>query len=274
MDGADELYQVPLAEFTKARDAAAARLSAAGDKPAAAELKRAKKPSIPAWAANQVVWRAPEAWQRLREAAKGVRRAYQKAPSPDEVREATREQRDALADCEARASQMLAEHGHAATPPVLEKVGHALLALAYGAPDVTPGRLETDLPPPGFEALAGLTLAPLPRPPAVPSVPREEPKPEPRDTAEEKRALEQERSRQQAARKAAEARQAESRRAVVRARARLESDEKRLHAIEGQLEAARRDCEDARRQLEAAEAEDRAAEAAVDALRQPEARVG
>jgi len=261
MDGGDELYRVPLAEFTKTRDALAARLLAAGEKGAAAELKRLKKPAVPAWAANQVVWHAPEAWQRLRQAAQGMRRAYQRTPSPDEVREATREQREALAACEARASEMLARHGHAATAAVLEKVGHTLLALAYGAPDVTPGRLETDLPPPGFEALAGLTLAPVPRvirPPAV----------EPR---EERQA---EHARRQVALKGAEARQAESRRAVVRARARLESHEQRADALSGQLEAARRDCEQARLELEVALAEDRAAAAALDALRQQQAQAG
>jgi len=284
----DELYRVPLAEFTKTRDAIAARLSAAGQKDAAAELKRVKKPSIPAWAANQVVWRAPDAWRRLREAAKAMRRAYQKAPSPDEVREATREQRDALAACEARASEVLAQHGHAATPAVLEKVGHTLLTLAYGAPHVTPGRLETDLPPPGFEALAGLTLAPPPRR-QVPATaePREEREAEPpaeagrpteadrkRAAAESQRTEEDERARRLAALRAAEARQAESRRTVVKARARLEGDEQRVRALEDQLQAARSASQDARRLLEAAEAEDRAAAAAVEALRQEEAPAG
>ena len=269
----DELYQVPLAEFTKTRDAIAARRKAAGEKDAAAELKRVKKPSLPAWAANQVVWRAADAWQRLRDAASAMRRAYQKAPAPDEVREATREQREALAACEARASEMLAQHGHAVTPAVLEKVGHTLLALAYGAPEVTSGRLETDLPPPGFEALAGLTLAPPPRR-QVPAtvVPREEREPEP--PAEAARPTEAERARHLAALRAAEARQAESRRAVVRARARLEGDEQRVLALEDQLEAARRDRDGARQQLEAALVEDRAAAAAVDLLRQEEAQAG
>ena len=52
LDEADDLYGLPLGEFTATRDALAARLKAAGDKEAAAEVKRARKPSVPAWAAN------------------------------------------------------------------------------------------------------------------------------------------------------------------------------------------------------------------------------
>ena len=69
----DELYQVPLGEFTAARDALAARLKASGDKDAAAAARKARKPSIAAWASNQVVWHAGEEWQRLRAATQALR---------------------------------------------------------------------------------------------------------------------------------------------------------------------------------------------------------
>ncbi len=277
----DEPYQVPLREFIATRDDVAARLKAAGHKEAASALKSARKPSVPAWAANQVVWRAPEEWRRLREAARVLRSAHQKPTPPEDMRQAIREQREALSACEARAARMLAQHEHAVTPAVLEKVGHTLLALAYGAPDLTPGRLEHELQPPGFEALAGLTLvAPKPRPTATapeepePSAPRRTIREGPdtraaeeRRRADERRKAEEQEHARRAALKSAEARHTESRRAALKARARLDAEDERRRALEEQLEAARHAADDARRELQAAEAEEAAAQAALDALR-------
>jgi hypothetical protein len=241
----DELYQVPLGDFTAARDALAARLKAAGDKEAAAAAKRARKPSVAAWAANQVVWHAGDAWDRLLSTTKALREKHENSASADELRQAGREQREALLACEARAAEQLGAHDHAASPAVLQKVAHTLLALAYGAPGVAPGRLDQELQPPGFEALAGMTLAaPVP---ATVSSGGDKPTPPGR-----------------AAQKAAEARLAESRRAVLKARARLATDAERVAAAEKQLDAARRTCDDTRRKLEAAEAEEAAAQAALD----------
>jgi hypothetical protein len=243
----DELYQVPLGEFTTARDALAARLKAAGDKTAAAEAKRARKPSVAAWAANQVVWHARDEWQRLQTATQALREKHEKAALADELRQAGRLQREALLACESRASELLEKHGHAASPAILQKVGHTLLALAYGAPDATPGRLDHELQAPGFEALAGMTLvAPVPAgaTPADGNGGQTAPK--------------------RAAQKAAEARLADARRAVLKARARLATEEERCAAVEKQVAAARQQRDEARRRLDAAEAEEAAAKAALD----------
>src|SRR2546430_7081126 len=71
----DRLYGLPLEEFTPARDAAAKELRAAGERDAAAEVKRLRKPSRLAWALNQVRRHDPEpvdeliaAGERLQEA--------------------------------------------------------------------------------------------------------------------------------------------------------------------------------------------------------------
>lgn len=168
----DELYQVPLEAFVAARDALAARLKAAGDKAGAAEVKGLRKPSVPAWAANQVVWRAGAEWARLQAAAAGLRRAHEGGDS-SVLRRAIREQREALLACEARAAAALAEDGHAAPPTVLRKVSGTLLALAHAAPGALAGRLAQEMAPPGFDALAGLAL------PQPPSHERVEPSPGP-----------------------------------------------------------------------------------------------
>src|SRR5437868_2942872 len=99
----EPLYQVPLDEFTAARDALAARLKAAGDAPGAAAIKRLRKPSLPAWAANQIVWHAEPLWRRLREAAVALRTQHARAAAAVELRRAAAEQREALLAAEARA---------------------------------------------------------------------------------------------------------------------------------------------------------------------------
>src|SRR5918996_2415213 len=50
----DRLYGLPLGEFTAARDELAGRLRGEGEGDAAAEVKRLRKPSVAAWALNQV----------------------------------------------------------------------------------------------------------------------------------------------------------------------------------------------------------------------------
>jgi len=52
----DRLYQLPVAEFTDARNALAAELKARGDKDAANRVKGLGKPTAVAWAVNQVYW--------------------------------------------------------------------------------------------------------------------------------------------------------------------------------------------------------------------------
>ena len=261
----EDLYRLPLAEFTAARDALAARLKADGDKAGAAAAKSLRKPSVAAWAANQVVWHAGAEWQRLQQASLALRHAHQHAASGEELRAAGREQREALQECEARASELLYRDGHAVGPGLLQKVGGTLLALSYGAPEATPGRLEQELQPPGFEVMAGLTLAaPSPaqkRPTSSPQPPAEPAA----GAAAERSAREEERQRRRDALKAAELRERESRRAVDETRERLAADEKRRLELERELEKARRASDETRRQVAAAEAEHAGAQ---DALRE------
>lgn len=272
----DELYQLPLDQFTPARDALAASLKAAGDKDGAAAVKSLRKPSVPAWAANQVVWQARVEWERLGAAAEDLRTKQEQATSPDELRQAGRDQRDALHACEARAVEFLGAQGHAASPAVLQKVGHTLLALAYGASDGTPGRMDHELQPPGFEALAGLTLAAMPPPPVaavVPSSssPKTEQAPPPHATDEsrvaaERKAENEERARRLAAIANAEGRLIEAKRTAEKARKRLAAEEEAVSALEQRLEAACDVAQKARAGVDAAEAEATAAQAALEDL--------
>ena len=55
-DEVDELYQLPLAEFTGARNALAARLKQSGRANDASLVKALQKPPVSAWAVNQLYW--------------------------------------------------------------------------------------------------------------------------------------------------------------------------------------------------------------------------
>ena len=64
----DNLYQLPLSDFTGARNALAARVRGEQGTEAAAAIKSLAKPSIPAWVVNQLYWRDRKDFERARRA--------------------------------------------------------------------------------------------------------------------------------------------------------------------------------------------------------------
>ncbi len=67
----DRLYQLPLDEFTAARNALAKEAGAEGSR-----IKTLAKPPVPAWAVNQLYWRNGDVWNALIEAAENARRVH------------------------------------------------------------------------------------------------------------------------------------------------------------------------------------------------------
>ena len=76
-----DLYALPLAEFTAARNEAAKRLMDAGDADAAKQVKALRKPSRAAWAINRAVRADPDAVQELIDAGGRLARAQDAALS-------------------------------------------------------------------------------------------------------------------------------------------------------------------------------------------------
>src|SRR6267143_1305780 len=64
-DNVDALFRLPLAEFIAARKTLAARLKQVGRGKEADRVKALVKPSISAWAVNQLYWKHREAFDRL-----------------------------------------------------------------------------------------------------------------------------------------------------------------------------------------------------------------
>jgi hypothetical protein len=251
----DRLYQLPLDEFTAARNALA---RAAGD--GAADVRALVKPPIAAWAVNQLYWRDGDTWNALVAAAENARRAHRAVLSGKggDVRAATRVHDEAVEQALKATLALLKSGGHPATDATKQAIATTLRAVPG---DERAGRLTRALQPGGFEALAGLSIAagesrPQKAPPSRPAAPS---RAAPRATVDAKALT---RARQAAASSTRALQDAESaaRRAEFEV-ARTEREEKR--AAEA-LEKAREALERARAQVRAAEADAAAAARARD----------
>ena len=96
----DRLYGLPLDRFTKARDTRVKELRSGGEREAADHLKKARKPTAAAWAANQLarsermnVRALLTAGDQLREGQAELMRGGK----PDDLRRAEESERRALA---------------------------------------------------------------------------------------------------------------------------------------------------------------------------------
>jgi len=257
----DALFQAPLAEFTSARNALAARLKKSGDAAAAERVKTLGKPSLSAWVANQLYWRHRKAFDRLLAAGDRFRsaQAAQLAGKSADLRGSLDARREALSDLTKDAASILHDAGHPSSPDMMRRIMTTLEALAtYGEQPEAPqaGRLTADVDPPGFEALAAL----VPRgahatrsaksegthaPPRV--IPFNQPKREP--------------PRRKAGNEKDEARRREAERRAQETQARKE-----LHEAERARAAAKRAAERARAAMRDAAARAKAAEKAKAAL--------
>lgn len=149
----DRLYQLPLDQFTSARNALAK--TAGAD---AAPVRALGKPPVAAWAVNQLYWRNGDVWNALVEAAENARRAHKAVLSgrAGDVRAASRVHDEAVEHALKATLDILRDGGHPATDATKQAIVTTLRALPS---DDQPGRLARVLQPGGFEALAGLSVA-------------------------------------------------------------------------------------------------------------------
>lgn len=149
----DQLYQLPLDEFTAARNALARD---AGDR--AAEVKKLEKPNLAAWTVNQLYWRERGAYDAVIEAAGKMRAAYKQmlAGKSADVRGAEAVHEEALREAKQAARRMLEDGGHPNPDAVMMPVTETLDALPGGEP---PGRLTRPLRRMGFNVLEGVPIS-------------------------------------------------------------------------------------------------------------------
>jgi hypothetical protein len=266
----DRLYQLPLEGFVEARNALAARLKSSGDKDGAARVKALARPNAPAWAANQVYWRARREFDSLLASVDRLQNAQLGGAAPGAaLRDAIKERREALDVVLRSAEAHLTSAGYATNPDTLRRVSNTLEALAAegGRPArARPGRLVKDLEPPGFDAFAAMAEAapptpsrrlevatPAPRKPVAGERPVEGVGTQQAEHAGQRRADEAERLRTALA---------EAEKRLDRARRDTRGAAAALSVAEKRAEAARSELEEATRRL--ARANDRAAQTAQD----------
>jgi hypothetical protein len=242
----DRLYQVPLSEFTSARDELTQQLRAQGEREKALEIKKLRKPTAGAWIVNQLVRERPLDVQRLLKAGESLTKSQAKAAAstPQTFPEARRDEQHALQQL-AEGAREIAERAGIGSPALgkaMETLRAASLT-AEGRELLRRGRLTEELEPPGFEALAGLEGRGRQAAPAKP--PRSDDRPEKRRALKQARALvrqlrAQERELATAARAAArEAQRAEAEAGAAQSRA-ADAQEK-ASAMSDQRKAAEAD---------------------------------
>ena len=141
------LYQAPHGEFVAERKRLSVELTKAGHKSEAALLSKHGRPSVSAWAVNQL-------WARERDAMKALFASGARVRSGD--LSAVAAHRQAMAELVTKASGILSDAEHSTSEATLRKVGANLAALAVtgGFDPDPPGALRNDRDPPGFESMA------------------------------------------------------------------------------------------------------------------------
>lgn len=221
----DRLYGLPLADFTKERDALARRLRADGSRDEATEVGAMRKPVLAAWVVNRLARERRDDVRALLDAAEALRKGKPEADEDFRTR----------ADELVRAGrELLAAEGRTASDAVVRDVATTLRSAAAADPELlTSGRLTDPVEATGFEAMAG-AVAPAKRPAHTRQ--REDEKAEKARVDQARAALKEARDEARALGREADTAEREAR----RARADAEKAERRVAEAEERLARLRR----------------------------------
>jgi hypothetical protein len=151
----DELYRRPLDEFTASRNALVKTQRGAD----ASRVRKLAKPTVVAWAVNQVYWNSRAVFDRLIKTGDQLRKTQIAAlqGKSGDLRGASDTHRRAITDAVQEAERIAKQSGSQPSPEALMRTFEAL-SLALEPPEPY-GRLTQPLQPAGFEALAGVSPA-------------------------------------------------------------------------------------------------------------------
>ena len=222
----DELYTLPLDEFTKARNTLAKTLSGAAKKDVASLVK----PSVAMWVVNQLYWQDAPTYKALVDASEKLRAAHRAALNGRNVdtRKADELHRTTLEKALVKALAIAQKKGTPVTDPVRDAVRRTLAALPTEEP---PGRLTREPPPVGFSLLTGI------KPKAIEHAREKEKDAPPPVPAKPTRAYLQQQRLEEKRRKAAEAK---ARKEEDKARKEKEKREREIRKAEQALRDAER----------------------------------
>ncbi len=152
----DRLYSASLDEFVERRDELARSLRRDGERQAADEVKKLRKPTVPAWTVNQLARREKMRLRSLLAAGERLREAHEKllgGGSPEGLHNARDDERRVIAELVRAARPLLTEAGHPASEATLERVRQTLHAAAVDeglGRRISEGRLEKEEEITGF----------------------------------------------------------------------------------------------------------------------------
>jgi hypothetical protein len=129
----DELYGLPLGEFTAERNALARQLRAQGQREDAERVSRARKPTTAAWAVNQLVRRSRQKVSELFEVGDQLRKAQSKLMKGGDagaIQSLAARERELVSSLVSEAADILREHGAAPGEATLEEIAETLHAAA------------------------------------------------------------------------------------------------------------------------------------------------
>ena len=182
-DPVAELYGLPLDEFVASRDGLARELRREGEKERAGEVAKLRKPSVAAWAVNQLARNNRKQLDLLLDAGHRLRTGQEellKGGDRKKFEGARRDHERAVRELVASAGKLLEKGRGTGSEQVLASVDRTL---RYASIDeeqralLASGRLTAEVDAPGFGAFTGLDVpsAPPSRPPS-PQKKREAPK--------------------------------------------------------------------------------------------------
>ena len=183
-DEIDRLYQLPLDEFTAARNALAKETGESA-------IKKLEKPNLAAWAVNQLYWRQRKTYDDVIKAAERMRAAYKQmlAGKTADVRGAEEIHQEALREAKQAARAILEEGGHGNADALMMPVSETLDALPGDDPA---GRLTKPLRRMGFNVLEGVPISAKAAPQRPKAEPAKQAVPDRSRTAKDRKASEAE----------------------------------------------------------------------------------
>ena len=249
-DQIDQLYQLPLDQFTTARNALAKEAG-----PRAAEVRSLEKPNAAAWAVNQLFWRERPIYDELIDASHQLRVAYleQLAGKSPDVRGAEANHRATVKRATHTARAIVEADGGKASAAVMDAVRETLDILPSSDP---PGRLTKPLKRTGFEGLEGFVIAAKPRPEPTRLEPRHARAATPKPTDTEKRASEaaqRDRDMTRERLRFAEAAEREAEAALERAKRAGERAQRTLERVQRECDEAARNAKNVQKEAAAAQ---------------------
>jgi len=218
----EELYKLPLGEFTQARNALAKTLSGTDKKQVSALVK----PTLPLWIVNQLYWQDAPTYRALTDASEKLRAAHRAALGGRKIDTRTPDQlyRTTVEKAFAKAVGIAEKKGVRATDTVRDAVRRTLTAIPTEEPA---GRMTREPAPVGFSLLTGIKPRPIEKAARKPTAAQKAA--ERTSERERKEAERQAREQERKARKEHERRQRE----IEKAERALREAERRLAALKG-----------------------------------------